>query len=188
VRRRCARLGTATAVALFAGSSLTACAADVTLARPDCGTAQLSTLTLMAQSVRDATLVPCLRGMPAGWSFVGLDVRQNRSRITLASDRAGKHALEVALTHTCDTSGAVRIPSDEPQTERYETVDRVSPDYLGTRAYVFDGGCVTYRFDLHIQRPSVLINEVTLMVGFTTRTELRDELRRDSHGVIENGP
>ncbi len=188
MRRRAARLGAASAVALLAGSTIAACGSDVTLARPDCGTEQLSTLTLIAQSVRDATLVPCVRGMPAGWSFVELDVRQNRSRMTLASDRAGEHALEVTLAHTCDTAGAVRIPSDEPQTERYETVDRVSPDYAGTRSYVFDGGCVTYRFELDTDRPSILVNEATLMVGFTTRAELREALDRESHGVIENGP
>jgi hypothetical protein len=142
----------------------------------------------MAQSVRSAALVPCLRGIPAGWNFVELDVRQNRSHLTLASDRAGEHALEVTLAHTCDTRGAVRIPSDEPQTERYESVDRVSPDYAGTRSYVFDGGCVTYRFELHTRRPSVFLNEATLMVGFTTRAELREALARESHGVIENGP
>ncbi len=183
-----ARLATATAVALLAGSSIAACAAAPTLARPDCGTEQLSTLTLMAQSVHTASMVPCLRTTPAGWSFHELEVRQNESRMTLDSDRAGDEALEVTLTRTCDTAGAVQIPSDEQHTERYETVDRVSPDYVGTRYYVFDGGCVTYRFNLDTERPSVLINEATLMVGFATRAELREELARESHGVIENGP
>jgi hypothetical protein len=188
VSRRRRRLVAASLIALFAGSGIAACASAPTLARPDCGTKQLSTLTLMAQSVHTTSMVPCLRTTPAGWSFKELEVRQNRSRMTLASDRAGDHALEVTLTRSCDTAGAVQIPSDEPQTERYESVDRVSPDYVGTRLYVFNGGCVTYQFQLETDRPSVLLNEATLMVGFATRTELRDGLRRESHGVIENGP
>jgi hypothetical protein len=188
VRRRCTRAATAAALVVVVGWSVAGCAADVTLARPDCGTKQLSTLTLMAQSVREATLVPCLRGTPAGWSFVKLDVRQNRSQMQLSSDRAGNRALQVTLTHTCDTAGAVRIPSDEPQTQRYENIERSSPEYLGTRSYVFDGGCVTYRFQLETEHPSVLLNEATLMVGFVTRAELREALKRESHGDIKDGP
>jgi hypothetical protein len=178
----------APAVALLAGSSIVGCASEPALARPDCGTEELSTLTLMAQSVRTAALVPCLRGTPAGWSFNKLEVRQNRSQILLGSDRAGNHALQVTLAKTCNTSGAVRVPSDEPQTERYENVLRISPAYVATRAYVFDGGCVTYRFELDTDRPSILVNEATLMVGFSTRTELRDAIRRESHGQIKDGP
>ncbi len=186
--RRWKRVGAMTVIAVCAGSTMTACAADPTLAQPDCGTKQLSTLTLMAQSVHTAAMVPCIQSTPTGWSFKKLEVRQNLSQFTLASDRGGDRALEVTLTHTCDTAGAVQIPSDEPQTERYEAVDRVSGVYVGNRFYVFDGGCVTYRFDLDTDRPSVLVNEATLMVGFATRAELRDEIAKESSGKIEDGP
>jgi hypothetical protein len=182
------RRSIAPAVALLAGSTIVGCAAEPTLAQPVCGTEQLSTLTIMAQSVRTAAMVPCLKGIPAGWSFQKLEVRQNRSQMRLASDRAGDHALQVTLAKTCNTSGAVRIPSDEPQTERYENILRISPAYVATRSYVFDGGCVTYRFELDTDRPSTLVNEATLMVGFATRTELRDAIRRESHGQIKDGP
>jgi len=164
------------------------CGFDVEMARPDCGSEELSTLLVIAQSVHDARLVPCLETIPAGWTFTRLDARDNRSTIELASDRGGDHALEVTLLPTCDTAGAVRIPSDEQLTRRFERVDRLAPHYEGTRYYLFDGGCVTYRFKLDSPRPSGLLNEATVMVGFVTRAELRAALAEATNGVIENGP
>jgi hypothetical protein len=164
------------------------CSTKIGVTRPDCGTEVLSTLTLMAQSVRGASLVPCLETTPAGWSFVSNEVKENLSKVVMKSDRGGDHALEVRLVEACDTSNAVEIPSDEPGTHRYEDVKRVSPDYEGTRAYVFPGGCVTYQFRLNTDRPSQLINEATIMVGFVTREELRVEIEKATHGAVENGP
>ena len=166
---------------------MTSCT-SVSLARPDCQTKQVHTLVLIAQSVRDATMIPCLTGLPVGWSFEKLEVEQNKARIELESDRAGKHALVVTLTRSCDTRGAVEIPSDEPHTERFENIERISPSYVGTRSYVFPGGCVTYRFQLGTSRPSVYLNEATLMVGFIPRAELRDAIDRDTDGLVKNGP
>jgi hypothetical protein len=169
-------------------AAVSACSGHVDLARPVCDNSAGSTLALMAQSVKTASLIPCVKTTPTGWRFESLDVRQNRSRISLSSDRGGHRALRVTLQANCDLEHAVRIPSDEPQTDRYEAVEHLTPSYEGTRTYVFPGGCVTYHFALRTDRPSSLLNEATLMVGFVTRTEIREQIRRDTHGVIENGP
>jgi hypothetical protein len=108
--------------------------------------------------------------------------------MVLENDRGGREALRVLLDDTCDTTGAVRIPSDEPGTTRYEKVERITPDYVGSRFYVFEGGCVTYEFNLETDQPSLLLNEASVMVGFVNRSTLRAELDEETGGVIENGP
>jgi len=186
--RRAIRISLAAVAAVLAVSALAGCGVKIDMARPVCGDAALSTLSLMAQSVRDATLVPCLETSPTGWEFESLEVRNSGTEMTLKNDRGGAQALKVFLDHTCDTTGAVRIPSDEPGTTRYEKVERVSPDYVGSRFYVFDGGCVTYEFNLATEQSSVLLNETSLMVGFVNRSTLQAELDQETGGVIENGP
>jgi hypothetical protein len=186
--RRAIRIPLVAVATVLAVSALTGCGLKIDMARPVCGDTALSTLALMAQSVRGATLVPCLETTPTGWEFDSLEVRNSGTEITLDNDRGGPHALRVFLDHTCDINGAIRIPSDEPGTTRYEKVERVSPDYVGSRFYVFDGGCVTYQFQLAGGQSSVLLNEASLMVGFVNRSTLRAELDEETGGVIENGP
>jgi hypothetical protein len=172
---------------LFVGA-LAACGAQADLSQPNCQTEEIRTLSLMAQSVRDATLIPCLAGIPAGWSFERLEVEENESEMELASDRAGDEALMVTLTRKCDLRGATQIPSDELGTDRYENITSVSPSYTGMRSYVFPGGCVTYRFNLNTSQPSVLLGEATLMVGFMPRAVLREQIERDTDGLVKDGP
>ncbi len=57
---------------------------------PDCGTGNM--MVLMAQSVPSATSVPCLATRPAGWQLGGVQIRNDRGRFWLDSDRAGRHA------------------------------------------------------------------------------------------------
>jgi hypothetical protein len=182
--RRAGALAAAAAIAVGTAS----CSFAATRARPRCGTDELSTVALVAQTVRTAALVPCVDVAPAGWEFEGLDARNNEARIMFSNDRGGHRALEVRLAPTCETGAAVRIPSDEPGTQRYERVDRVDPAFVGSRYYLFDGGCVEYRFQLETRQPSVLLNEATLMVGFMPRTELREAIRDDTDGYIKDGP
>jgi hypothetical protein len=186
--RRARRNVLVAAVIVLTLSALTGCGLKIDMARPVCGDAALSTLSLMAQSVRAATLVPCLETSPTGWEFESLEVRNSGTEMVLKNDRGGRKALRVLLDDTCDTTGAVRIPSDEPGTTRYEKVERITPDYVGNRFYVFDGGCVTYEFNLETDQSSLLLNEASLMVGFVNRSTLRAELDEETGGVIENGP
>lgn len=186
--KRADRTSLAAATLVVVASVLAGCGVTIDMARPVCGDTALSTLSLMAQSVHDATLVPCLETSPTGWDFDSLEVRNSGTEMSLNNDRGGRQALRVLLDDTCDVSGAVRIPSDEPGTTRYEKVARISPDYVGSRFYVFEGGCVTYEFQLATDQPSVLLNEASVMVGFVNRSTLRTELDEETGGVIQNGP
>ncbi len=144
---------------------------------PDCRNTE--TLVLMAQSVSTAALVPCIRAMPAGWTFETIDIRDGHSFFALDSDRAGDRAVRVTLRPACDVSGATEIVTDGPGTRRYERVESVLREYRGVRAYQFPGGCVTYRFDFS-RRGLALVNEVSLALGFVSRDEVARRARLSS--------
>ena len=181
------RLGVACAAVALLATTAAGCARRDVI-RPDCNSHARPSLLLMAQSVRSASHIPCLTTIPAGWSFEHLDPRQDRARIVFDSDRGGKGALTVTLQATCDTTGAKRIPSDEPGTRRFERVRALTPDYSGLRIYEFPGGCVVYDFDLETDRASVLLNEASLMLSFVTRESLREQMSELTHGEIDDAP
>jgi tRNA A-37 threonylcarbamoyl transferase component Bud32 len=132
---------------------------------------QASTLILEAQSVPTSSLIPCLASLPLGWSFRTAEVEEGSSRLVLDSDRAGVQAAEVILTRTCDISGATEVPSDEPGTRRFEKISTLSNRYAGSRFYLFEGGCATYRFDFTGEGRTSLAEEVTLAFSFLSREE-----------------
>ena len=87
------------------------------------GCDELEPLWLEAQSVPSASLVPCVRSLPEGWTLGAANVRNGWSKFTLDHDRVGKPALVVRLTADCDTTGAIPTPSDQPGTRRYERTE-----------------------------------------------------------------
>jgi hypothetical protein len=98
---------------------------------------------LLAQSVPSASLVPCLRPLPAGWMVGNVTVNNGRSVIPLNHDRAGTGVLVIRLTAHCDPQGAIQITSDQAQVQRYQRINRLTPRYEATRFDRFPGGCVT---------------------------------------------
>jgi hypothetical protein len=65
-------------------------------------------LWLMAQSVPSASLVPCVRSLPVGWSVAEVAVNDGRSVITLDHDRAGSQALVARATRPGRSRGRRR--------------------------------------------------------------------------------
>ena len=157
------------------------------LVQPDCDGDDPDTLVLMAQAVPTAALVPCLGGLPAGWEFGTLEVRQDKAQLVLSSDRGGDQALTVTLRQRCGLGDAKRVPSDEAGARRFELVRQLRP-YSGVRYYEFRGGCVVYDFELESERSSALLNEASIMVNFVTRDELQDRVVEQSEGVITDAP
>lgn len=146
------------------------------------------TLVLMAQAVPTATLVPCVRAIPAGWGPDKLSVANGRAEFALNSDRDGSRALVVVLTKTCDLLGASRVPSDQPGARRYERPTRVSGGYAGSRFYVFPGGCITYRVNLTGGTRVQALTEATGALGFATRSAIRDMVVRNNDGRLKLDP
>jgi hypothetical protein len=148
----------------------------------------LEPLWLEAQSVPSASLVPCVRTLPTGWSLSQATVNDGRTVLSFVNDRAGPDAMVVRLTPGCDTRGATRVPADRPGIRRYVRVEAVSPQFLATRFDVFPGGCVTTRFSAPAGRRAELTTEATLLLDFTTRQALQQALDQRSEGRLELNP
>lgn len=145
-------------------------------------------VVLMAQSVPSATWVPCLEGMPLGWHFSDMDVDRGSARFWLDSDRDGVHAIEVRLTESCFTEGATEIPSDRPEMRRLERVTQVSPQYVGRRYYLFEGGCITVVFTLAGENIGEPLAVATQGLGAVTRAELETLVHEKSSGRLHLDP
>jgi hypothetical protein len=145
---------------------------------PTCGTSDL--MITMAQTVPTATQVPCIASLPAGWTAAGVQARSGHSVFYLDSDRAGRHAVAVRLfsADECNVSDAVEVVSDEVGMRRYERPEQLPPGLVSTRFYVFDGGCVTYRFAFGGDTNASLMFEADQALAFQSRQPLVDEVAR----------
>ena len=145
---------------------------------PACGTDDV--MILIAQSVPDASTLPCVVALPTGWTIGGVRVNRGESRFWLDSDQAGAHAVEVTLRPPADCSvdGATEVPNDEPGMRRFEEVEQLPPQLRATRTYLSDDLCVTYRFELDTdvgQSTTVMLDAA---LGFQPRAELVDEVEQ----------
>ena len=139
--------------------------------QPDCEPSDQ--MFLVSQSVPSATLVPCLAGLPVGWSFAGMDVSDDRTRMFFDSDRAGFRAVDVTFTAQCYTTGATQlVPNDEQNTERFERVVLRADRYVGSRYYLYEGGCTRYDFDLSGPGRTALADEIAIALTFIPRSVL----------------
>ena len=143
---------------------------------PECGENGSSTTFLMAQAAPDATLIPCIAPdtMPASWAAETMKIDSTGARLAFIGDmnRATPQRVEVLFSDACDVTGAVSVPSDEQGTERFEHVESLDAGYVGQRAYVFDGGCVMYRFDSRAERWSTFVHDTSTVWTFMPRTEV----------------
>ena len=151
-------------------------AVNTMVAAPFCGTGH--SMILSAQAVPSSRLLPCVAARPSGWTVEGADIASGRSVFWLNSDLAGPRAVTISLTAACDTSGAVRIPSDQPGAERFERPLSLQPRFTLTRMYTFDGGCVTYQFSFVPGAAPLLAIPVDTAVAFEPRADLVRHVRR----------
>jgi hypothetical protein len=146
-------------------------------------------VVLMAQSVPTAEWVPCLRAaLPLGWNFHHLDARDRVARFWLDSDRDGQQAIEVSLCESCDTEGATRIPSERDGMVRFERVAQTSPNFRGERYYLFDGGCITFAFQLAGEERGEALALATQAIGAVSRADLRAQVHDESGGRLSLDP
>jgi hypothetical protein len=145
---------------------------------------------LEAQAVPSATLLPCVKLLPAGWSVSDVFIHNGQARFTLDSDRVGPRAVTVVLERYCRLARVTRVPSDEPGTRRYEQIGPVRPGVglTGTRFYLFPGGCVTYRFRFRGEERAEPLGEATLAISFVTRDAVRKHVQEDTGGRAELDP
>jgi hypothetical protein len=143
---------------------------------PVCGIGH--SMILSAQAVPSAAKLPCIAGLPSGWTVDSTDITNGQTRFWLDSDRAGNHAVTITLTARCDTSGAIRIPSDQPGARRYERPLSLQPRFTLVRMYTFAGGCVTYRFSFAAGAAPSLAIPIDTAVAFEARSVLVGYVQR----------
>ena len=149
---------------------------------------ELESQWLLAQSVPSASLVPCLRSLPAGWSVAQVTVNDGRSVIPLNHDRAGPGVLVVRLTAACDIRGATQMQSDQPQVRRYQRIDRLAPRFEATRFDVFPGGCVTAQAAVPAANRAEVTSELATILHYSTRQALQQALDQRSGGRLRLDP
>jgi hypothetical protein len=165
------------------------------MVRPVCAAGEDRTasnaVVLMAQSVPTATWVPCLQtSLPQGWSFRHLDARNGVARFWLDNELDGPEPIQVRLEDSCDTLGATEIPSDREGMRRFERVTMTTPRFEGRRYYVFEGGCITFEFQLddNGENRAEALALATQTVGAVSRKDLQAQVHAASGGRLELDP
>lgn len=155
---------------------------------PGCASRQLNQVTcelddpsmvLEAQAVPTASLLPCIEDFPVGWIFGGSEISNGLSSFWLDSDRAGLQAVRVSLTEACDVSDAVEVTpgQDEAGTRRFEEPFSLRPRFVANRYYVFEGGCVTYRFAFNPSVEPALAVDIDEALSFRSRLLFVERMR-----------
>ncbi|SDY90441.1 hypothetical protein SAMN05660209_04039 [Geodermatophilus africanus] len=146
-------------------------------------------VVLMAQAVPSASWLPCLDAVPLGWRLAEVEVRDGSGGFWLDSDRDGVRAIEARLTEACNTRGATEIPSDREGLRRLELVTQVHPQYVGTRFYVFDGGCLAMVFRLDGDYRAEPLAVATESIDVVRRADVAAHVHEESGGRLHlDGP
>jgi hypothetical protein len=103
--------------------------------------------TLIAQAVPSASLVPCVRELPQGWTFAGFTASDEGASFTLAGPEGSNARAEVRFVGRCDGAAGTSVRSDERGTDLLEEVRRRTP-YAGRWTYRFEGGCASIDLSL----------------------------------------
>jgi hypothetical protein len=141
---------------------------------------------LMAESVKSASMIPCVVALPVGWRFAGFTAEDGRSSFALDSEAGGEDALLVILTADCrDAARAgVAIHGDEPGTDVTQQIRSEDP-YEAVRALRFDGGCAVYEMRFASGAPvEHLVADVGRAISFIER----QEIDRGIHGELGLDP
>ncbi len=144
-------------------------------------------LLLTAQTVPGAAIVPCLRALPAGWTFRDFQARKGKARMILDFGRDGDRAT-VTLTRTCDVAGATEAVSDISGSRRYDVVHESRVSYRSDRFYVTPGACIAYHFVMHRSTGAEQVSLLTRTLGVVERDVLRRYVHDYSDGRFELDP
>ena len=134
---------------------------------PTCDTTSRGRLLLMAQSVPDASLIPCLTELPPGWEFSRAFSRSNESTLVFETDTFDLE-VDVILLPSCDVTAARLTESPRPETQLFVSTDG------SAHSFVFDGGCIRFEYETRLLAESREGRALMDAVPFMTRDTLRD--------------
>jgi hypothetical protein len=138
-------------------------------------------LAIVAQSVPNASYLPCIRDLPPGWTTSNFVPAQDGTRFLLNSDRSPAEPVVVELATACRFrfSGASPAPARAPGVLSYIRLDSIRPRFAGRMYDVFPGGCVTYSFDFSHGSQIALMEQFKAAVGLYPRQQLRLVLKQE---------
>jgi membrane-associated phospholipid phosphatase/tRNA A-37 threonylcarbamoyl transferase component Bud32 len=175
-------------VAMVLSTTTNDAAVKTSLEIPSLGCTDLEPLWLQAQAVPSASLVPCVRALPVGWSLSDVAVNDGRSVIALHHDRTGGDAMVARLTAGCDVGQAAEQASGQPGVRRYQLIERQGPDFSAVRFDVFPGGCLTTRIRALASSQAEVTAAVPGIIGFAPRAMLAQALEQRSGGRLHLDP
>jgi hypothetical protein len=144
-------------------------------------------MVLMAQSVPTASAVPCMRTTLDDWFLDDLDSSHGSTRIEF-SRLIDDLALTIMLTRTCDPGAASETATDQPGTRRFDERIRTGSSYRDRRFYLLPGACVMYEFKLTGTGAEEAAEDISSAIGFVSRDQLADQVRRYSGGRLQLDP
>jgi len=144
-------------------------------------------MVLMAQSVPTASAVPCMRTALDDWFLDDMDSSDGYTRIEF-SRLIDQFAFTIELTRTCDHGGATETATDQPGTQRFDEPIRTGGSYRDQRYYLLPGACMSYRFALTGTGAEKAAEDISGAIGFVSRAQLADQVRRYSGGRLQLDP
>jgi hypothetical protein len=120
----------------------------------------------MAQSVPEATFIPCLDALPLGWELTDAESSDDRSVLKIENDAFDQH-LAIELVPKCEIGEATKTVSTRPDTDVY------TEDEGATTFHVFSGGCIRFAFETRNLARSPTGHAMTESISFMTRDSLR---------------
>ena len=148
---------------------------------PPCDDPSANIVVLVAQSVPSATMIPCVRSIPSGWTFGGGTVSNDLSRMWLDSVVAGNHAVEVSLRPACavPADAVETVPgAGEAGTRVFQGPQSLNP-FRWTRFVTFPGGCAVYVYTFTAGAPPTLSLEANDALSFIPRADVVAAVRED---------
>lgn len=134
---------------------------------PSCDTTSRGRLLLIAQSVPDATLIPCVDELPPGWELSSAFSRSSESVLVFETDTFDLDVV-VRLLPSCDVSSALLIDSPRASTRFFVDAD------ASVLSFVFTGGCIMFEYETRQLAESQEGRALLDAVPFMTRDTLRE--------------
>ena len=80
------------------------------------------------------------------------------------------------------------VPPESASVGKLLGVTQVTPDFEGSRSYVFEGGCVTFLFRLKGEERGEALALATEAVGMIARSNLAKLVDENSNGQLSLDP
>ena len=149
--------------------------------KPSCGTGDV--MILMAQTVPEATSVPCLATLPAGWDLGGVEVEDGKGTVLARlrpRGRPRRRSDAAARATSAGSRARARFRATKPGSGATNGSSNFRPTCAARATTSFPGGCVTYEFAFDGRASASLIFDADSALAFQPRHTLVASVREQS--------